>query len=148
MTRKNFSFRYEWQQAIADLDPEIRLEVYEQTINYAATGKLNFTSGIAALAFERHILPDFERRAKAAEYRRKRKERLQAEAAISENSESSEYSENSESSENSECSENSESSDVTPTPMPNRRERRLLAAVARRHAKRRRLNHPRAKVPK
>lgn len=81
MARKNFSFRFEWFQAIAHLDPEQRLEIYEQTIRYASTGRACFQSGIAAVAFNKYILPDFERRAKAAEYRARRKARLAAEAA-------------------------------------------------------------------
>ena len=82
MQRKNFSFRFEWQQAIANLEPEERLEVYEQTIHYAATGAVSsFYHGRAAAAFYTHILPDFERRAKAAAYRARRKARLAAEAA-------------------------------------------------------------------
>ena len=82
MPRKSFSFRFEWQQAIADLAPEERLEVYEQTIRYAETGKVStFYYGRAAAAFYAHILPVFHRRAKAAEYRARRKARLAAEAA-------------------------------------------------------------------
>lgn len=86
MKRKNFSFRFEWQQAIADLSPEERLEVYEQTIRYASTGRACFYSGRAEIAFNTYILPDFLRRAKAAEYRARAKARRiarqkQAEAA-------------------------------------------------------------------
>lgn len=81
MPRKNFAFRFEWSQAIAYLSWDLRLEVYEATFRYAETGETGELSPSAAEAFERHIMPDFRRRQKAAEYRARRKARLAAEAA-------------------------------------------------------------------
>lgn len=72
MKRTNFAFRYEWNLAIAHLSPEYRLEILEATIRYAETGRL---SDIAAEAFRTFILPDFERRRKAATYRARSKAR-------------------------------------------------------------------------
>lgn len=82
MSRNNFAFRFEWSQAIAYLSWEFRLEVYEASIRYAETGQTGELSPSAAEAFEKYILPDFRRRAKAAEYRARRKARLAAEAAV------------------------------------------------------------------
>lgn len=81
MQRKNFAFRFEWSQAIAYLSWDFRLEVYEATIRYAESGETGELSPLAQEAFEKFILPDFRRRAKAAEYRARRKARLAAEAA-------------------------------------------------------------------
>ena len=75
MQRKNFAFRFEWMEAIASYDPNIRLEIYEATIMYAQTGELPEMSPQAALGFETYILPDFERRRRAAEYRARAKAR-------------------------------------------------------------------------
>ena len=69
MQRKIFAFRFEWMEAIASYDPNVRLEIYEATVMYAETGTLPAMSPQAALGFETYILPDFERRRKAAEYR-------------------------------------------------------------------------------
>ena len=81
MPRKNFAFRFAWSEAIADLRWPVRLEVFEATVRYAETGQTGELSPEAAEAFEKHILPDFRRRQKAAEYRARRKARLAAEAA-------------------------------------------------------------------
>lgn len=81
MSRKNFAFRFEWHNVIQYLPWEIRLEVYEATIRYAETGQTGQLTPLAAETFEKYILPDFRRRAKAAEYRARRKARLAAEAA-------------------------------------------------------------------
>ena len=135
MQRKNFSFRFEWQQAIAHLEPELRLEIYEQTINYALTGKRYFKSGIAALAFNEYILPDFERRAKAAAYRARRKAAKEANKGD----------ENVGNSENLGSDEPTTPNPPTvptppgnPTHVLNRRERRMLEAAARRRARKHR----------
>lgn len=136
MTRKNFSFRYEWQQAIADLDPEIRLEIYEGTIRYAQTGKVCFQSGIAANAFNKYILPDFERREKAAAYRARRKARFEAAKP-----EATETSKEINESNKSDKSNESNKANQTVTPIqPNRRERRLMEAEEKRLAKKRKRN--------
>lgn len=81
MQRKNFAFRFEWMQAIASYSPDVRLEIYEATILYAETGELPEMSPQAARRFEVYILPDFERRRKAAEYRARAKARRQAKEA-------------------------------------------------------------------
>lgn len=126
MQRKNFAFKFEWQQAIAYLSPEERLEVYEETIRYARTGRVSFNSGRACVAFNTHILPDFERRRKAAEYRARAKARRQAEA---------------------EASNKSGNPDNTDSPIapaapaaPNRRERRRMMAEEKRLNKKRQRN--------
>lgn len=75
MQRKIFAFRFEWMEAIASYDPNVRLEIYEATVMYAETGTLPAMSPQAALGFETYILPDFERRRKAAEYRARAKAR-------------------------------------------------------------------------
>ena len=75
MQRKIFAFRFEWMEAIASYDPNVRLEIYEATVIYAETGTLPAMSPQAALGFETYILPDFERRRKAAEYRARAKAR-------------------------------------------------------------------------
>lgn len=75
MKRTNFAFRYEWNLAIAHLSPEYRLEILEATIRYAETGETGRLSDIAAEAFRTFILPDFERRRKAATYRARSKAR-------------------------------------------------------------------------
>lgn len=130
MQRKNFSFRFEWQQAIAYLNPEERLEVYEETIRYARTGRASFYSARAEAAFNTHILPDFERRAKAAAYRARRKARIQAEAA------------------NKSATPTPPATPKVPNPptppiapiSPNRRERRLMEAEQKRLDKKRKRN--------
>lgn len=81
MPRKNFAFRFAWFEAIAHLSWDLRLEVIEATIRYAETGSAGELSSGAEEAFEKFILPDFRRRAKAAEYRARRKARMAAEAA-------------------------------------------------------------------
>lgn len=81
MPRKNFAFRFAWFEAIAHLSWEVRLEVIEATIRYAETGETGQLSPAAAEAFEKYIMPDFHRRAKAAEYRARRKARLAAKDA-------------------------------------------------------------------
>ena len=133
MQRKNFSFRFEWQQAIAHLEPAVRLEIYEQTVSYAATGSACFQTEAAEQAFNEFILPDFRRREKAAAYRARRKAAQKA-------NESDEAA--------SPASSASPAVPTTPTiptpptaptalPRPNRRERRWLEAQQRRLQKRR-----------
>ncbi|MBD5219790.1 MAG: hypothetical protein HDS72_06085 [Bacteroidales bacterium] len=128
MQRKNFSFRFEWQQAIAHLAPLCRLEIYEAAVRYAETGETGPLSAEAAEAFEQYIMPDFRRRAKAAEYRARRKARLAAKSTEEP------------------ITPNPPTTPISPTtppkitpiifPGPNRRERRLMAAEQKRHAKR------------
>ncbi|MBD5174998.1 MAG: hypothetical protein HDT06_04175 [Bacteroidales bacterium] len=140
MTRKNFSFRYDWQKAIAGLDPEIRLEIYECTVRYAETGELCFSTDTAAEAFNKYILPDFKRREKAAEYRARRKARREpAETEVTEPV-AEPINEVAES-----AAETAESTPDEPmVPLipagPNRRERRLMEAEAKRLAKRKKRN--------
>lgn len=81
MQRKNFYFKFEWQSAIAHLPGCYRLEVYEAAVRYAETGETGPMSAIAAEAFEKYIMPDFRRRAKAAEYRARAKARRAAKEA-------------------------------------------------------------------
>lgn len=81
MARKNFAFRFAWFEAIAHLPREVRLEVIEATVRYAETGTQGTLSAAASEAFDEYILPDFRRRAKAAEYRTRRKTRLAEKAA-------------------------------------------------------------------
>lgn len=137
MTRKNFSFRYDWQKAIAGLDPEIRLEIYECTVRYAETGELCFSTDTAAEAFNKYILPDFKRREKAAEYRARRKGRREpAETEVTEPVAEP----------IGEVNEPAEEKlpQKTTAPFipvgPNRRERRLMQAEAKRLAKRKKRN--------
>ncbi|MBD5215461.1 MAG: hypothetical protein HDS78_02920 [Bacteroidales bacterium] len=137
MTRKNFSFRYDWQKAIAGLDPEIRLEIYECTVRYAETGELCFTSETAAEAFNKYILPDFKRREKAAEYRSRRKARREPAETEATEPVAEPIGEVNEPAEE-------KLPQKTTAPFipvgPNRRERRLMQAEAKRLAKRKKRN--------
>ena len=140
MTRKNFSFRYDWQKAIAGLDPEIRLEIYECTVRYAETGELCFSTDTAAEAFNKYILPDFKRREKAAEYRARRKARREPAETEATEPVAELVNEVAES-----AAETAESTPDEPkVPLipagPNRRERRLMEAEAKRLAKRKKRN--------
>lgn len=140
MQRKNFAFRYEWLQAIADLDPEIRLEIYEGTIQYAATGKVCFRSGIAATAFNKYILPDFERREKAAIYRARRKAAKAAKESDGKNEKTEPITPKNPTSSKTPTTPKTPTTSNNPTPPPpllNRSERRALEAEARRLRKRR-----------
>ena len=111
----------------------MRLEIYEQTVSYAATGSACFQTEAAEQAFNEFILPDFRRREKAAAYRARRKAAQMA-------NESDEAA--------SPASSASPAVPTTPTPpnpptastaplRPNRRERRWLEAQQRRLQKRR-----------
>lgn len=131
MQRKNFSFKFEWHQAIAHYSPEIRLEIYEAVIRYAETGQLGHLSLEAAVAFEKYFRPDFERRRKAAEYRARRK------AAEAKKSEESRDSESSEISDTSYTSTTPEPTEIPTLLRPNRRERRRMEAEERRFRKKR-----------
>lgn len=61
--KKTFAFRLEWLEALKESAPEIRLEVYEATVQYATNGTLPELSPIArmAMAFIKH---DIDKRKK------------------------------------------------------------------------------------
>lgn len=76
--RKNFSFRYDWAEKIAHLPEKVQFEILTGTVAYAQSGVFPESSAEAREAFEEHILPDFRKRAKAAEYRARAKARKAA----------------------------------------------------------------------
>lgn len=83
-TRKNFSFRYEWSERIAHLSDTVQFQILAGTVAYAKTGEFPAEAcDEAREAFEEHILPDFRKRAKAAEYRARAKARKAAAQAAS-----------------------------------------------------------------
>lgn len=78
-TRKNFSFRYEWSERISHLSEKVQFQILTGTVAYAKTGEFPSDACSEALsAFEEYILPDFRKRAKAAEYRARAKARKAA----------------------------------------------------------------------
>ncbi len=78
-TRTNFSFRYEWSEKIAHLSETIQYQIFIGTVAYAKHGEFPAdASAEARAAFEEYILPDFIKRAKAAEYRARAKARKAA----------------------------------------------------------------------
>lgn len=80
--RKNFSFRYDWAEKIAHLPEEVQFEILTGTVAYAKNGEFPLSaSAEARTAFEEFILPDFRKRAKAAEYRARAKARKQCSQA-------------------------------------------------------------------
>lgn len=59
--KKSFTFRFEWLEALKGASPEIRLEVYEATIQYATSGTLPELSPVAAMAMA-FIKQDIDKR--------------------------------------------------------------------------------------
>lgn len=136
MKRTNFAFRYQWSLAIAHLAAEYRLEIFEATVRYAETGATGPMSKVAEEAFSSFILPDFERRRKAAEYRA----RAKARKAQAENAEIHQMTPQ-EVVSLPEPSAEIEDQQIAPTPSgPNRRERRRLEAEEKRLQKKRSRN--------
>lgn len=135
MKRTNFAFRYQWSLAIAHLPAEYRLEIFEATVRYAETGATGPMSDVAAEAFGSFILPDFERRRKAADYRARAKAR-KAQAHGPETEQPMP-----EAPAVAEPAEKTEEGIIAQTPTgPNRRERRRHQAEEKRLQKKRRRN--------
>lgn len=49
--RKNFVFNCDWQEVLKDFPAEVRLEVYDAIIEYAASGRLSELKPLAKMAF-------------------------------------------------------------------------------------------------
>lgn len=49
--RKSFVFYVEWQEVLMEYSPEVRLEVYDAVIRYAASGTLSELKPLAQMAF-------------------------------------------------------------------------------------------------
>lgn len=49
--RKSFVFNIEWQEVLMDYPPEVRLEVYDAIIGYAASGTLSELKPLSKMAF-------------------------------------------------------------------------------------------------
>lgn len=61
--KKTFTFRLEWLEALKEFSPEIRLEVYEATVQYATDGTLPELSPVARMAMA-FIKQDIDKRKK------------------------------------------------------------------------------------
>lgn len=74
MERKSFKFHIEWMESLSDCPAEVRLEVYDAIVAYAASGTLIELKPLAKIAFsfiKKIIDNDFE---KESELKRKRSE--------------------------------------------------------------------------
>lgn len=49
--RKSFVFNVAWQEVLMDFEPEVRLEVYDAVIRYAASGTLSELKPLSKMAF-------------------------------------------------------------------------------------------------
>lgn len=137
-TRKNFSFRYEWSERIAHLSEKTQYEILVGTVAYAKTGE--FPTGASAearAAFDEHILPDFLKRAKAAEYRARAKARkAAAQTQTVENNKSAEP--HTAPAKEDAAPQSAEELDAAPAPIPlSRAERRRRARELEKQNKRR-----------
>lgn len=74
MKRPTFLFHTEWKEVLSDCTPEVRLEVYDAIIEYAASGTLSDLKPVAKIAFSFIKKMIDEDNMKAAELRRKRSE--------------------------------------------------------------------------
>ena len=51
MKRKNFVFNVSWQEVLMEYPAEVRLEVYDAVIRYAASGTLSELKPLSKMAF-------------------------------------------------------------------------------------------------
>ena len=51
MNRKNFVFNVSWQEVLMEYPAEVRLEVYDAVIRYAASGTLSELKPLSKMAF-------------------------------------------------------------------------------------------------